>query len=222
MPTSRSLRARASLCVAALSGLALVGACRGDSGPPLKTWITEADTICHDVQKEAEETQPVLRPPTLIESLRRSLELSKKEVRQLRDLERPVEKRDDVRQYLQALDDRISAVDNYMTEVNGSAGGMASPAASDGLTGIERLTFATQRAADLATSIGLHTCLAGIDMTIGGAAGSNTQGTGAVPSSLAPGGPSIPVSVPGNVDPSVPGGPTPNGTDEFGTEDLVG
>ncbi len=200
--------------VAALLGLLAASACGGPGGPPLPTWVRSADDICREVQKEAEETRPVLTTPTLVDSLKRSAELSRKEVNQLRDLERPVERRDDVRSYLAALDDRVRAIDTYATELQAGPGGAAD---STG-TGLELFSDATKKAADLALSLGLQTCRAGIDMSVGGAGGV-TSGTS--PLGETNGGINVPLSIPGDTGPA-PTSPQPVEGKEFGTEDGAG
>lgn len=146
-------------------GISLLPGC-GDSGPSLAAWVRAADEVCGTSQKEAEQSRPVLTTPSFAEVLRKSSLLSKQETNQLRDLEKPGERREEVRDYIAALDERTTAIDVYLASLSGGLG-----AASDLEADLDRIADATQKAADLAKQLGLQTCLAGIDMSIGDAAG---------------------------------------------------
>ncbi len=203
--------------VVALSAVGLSG-CAQSSGPSTQVWISDADEICDEVQREAAQVRPVLTTPTLIDTLKKSSDLSKKESRQLRDLEKPEAKRDLVRDYVNALDERATAIDGYVIQLNNGPGfGIDMSAAN---TGLEKIASATEKAASLAKQLGLLKCLAGIDMAVGGAAGATTPASGVVPRA---GGnrPNEPVSIPNDPNADDPS-PTTTSSDGFGTEDGAG
>lgn len=194
-------------------------ACRVATGPSLASWVKAADDICFESQRSAEASRPVLTTPTLVSSLQKSSAMSKEETNQLRDLERPNERRDEVRDYLGALDDRTLAIDTWVSELTGGAFGAVPQASAN----IDRVAAATQKAAELATVLGLEICRAGIDMLVGGAAGASPTGSTTPPS--VPVGVVVPESVPEGLEGSVGGDPAPgvpiDGQD-YGTEDGAG
>lgn len=156
------------IAVAALVGVAAAGC--GGGGIPLSSWRSKADEVCAAVQKEADQVRPVLFTPTLAETMRKSSELSKKEAGQLRDIEKPDEKRAEVRDYLASLDERARLLDLQASLLAGSGPEGAQPS-------FDELARATQHAASQAQGLGMTKCRAGVDMSVGGS--SSTPATGA-------------------------------------------
>jgi len=192
--------------------------CGQSAGPSTQVWISDADQICDEVQREAAQVRPVLTTPTLIDTLKKSSDLSKKESRQLRDLEKPDAKRDLVRDYVNALDERATAIDAYVIQLNNGPGFGIDMSA--GNSGLEKIASATEKAASLAKQLGLLKCLAGIDMAVGGAAGATTPASGVAPGAGA-NRPTEPVSIPNDPNAVEPETITPS-SDGFGTEDGAG
>ncbi|MEZ5141461.1 MAG: hypothetical protein R2726_02940 [Acidimicrobiales bacterium] len=167
----------------------------GSDAVPLSSWRTKADDICAQVQKEADQVRPVLFTPTLADTMRKSSELSKKEASQLRDLEKPDEKRAEVREYLGSLDERVRLLDLQASLLSGSDPGGTPPSFDD-------LATVTAQAASQAQGLGLRKCRAGVDMSVGGSSSSTT--------SVAPGDPSTTLE---------PLSPNPNDPRGFETQD---
>jgi hypothetical protein len=152
---------RRSVRGAALAALVLpLAACRGDLGPPLSEWRSKADEICKSVQSEADLTRPVLFQPSLAQTLRRSAEFSRNEAQRLRDLDKPSEERDKVRDYLAALDERNRQLDLLASAAEHPGPDFAPPS-------LDPLTATTQDAAKLATELEMKHCRAGIDVSVG-------------------------------------------------------
>lgn len=150
----------------AMASLTLV-ACRGDLGPPLAEWRTKADEICKSIQDEADKTRPVLFEQSLAQTLRKSADYSKNEAQQLRALDKPSERRDRVRDYLAALDDRTRELDLVASQAEHPGLDFQPPS-------LDKLSTETQRASDIAADLGLKSCRAGIDVSVGGTATTTT------------------------------------------------
>lgn len=190
-------RAGAGALALATSIVALLiagGACSAQ-GPKLSQWVAKADEICARSQNDAELVRPVVFPRSMLDILRKSAELSKRESRELRDLEKPIERRQAVRDYLGTLDERNRALDLLV-----SATEQASP---DAEVQTEQLVTLTQKAVEQAQALGLQKCRAGVDLSVGGP-----------PTTFVPQGDGVPL---GPVQPGAPGAEV-----EIGTEDGAG
>ncbi|MCX7619326.1 MAG: hypothetical protein N2037_00600 [Acidimicrobiales bacterium] len=172
----------------------LLGACSAQNRP-LSQWVAKADAVCARSQDEAELVRPVVFPRSMLDILRLSSELSKKEASDLRDLEKPTERRQEVRDYLGTLDERNRALDLLV-----SATEQASPDAEVQTGELVRLT---QQAVDQAQRLGLQKCRAGVDLSVGGP-----------PTTFVPQDGGVPL---GPVQPGVPGAEV-----EIGTQDGAG
>jgi len=175
------------LAIVALAFLVMTG-CRGSLGPPLSEWRVKADEICKTVQEEADKTRPVLFEPSLAQTLRKSSDYSRSEAQQLRALDKPSDRRETVRDYLAALDDR-----NRELEL------VASQAEHPGLDfkppSLEKLAAETEKATNLAKDLDLKDCRSGVDVSVAGAPQTTTTG---VPDPNAP--PTSPVPDPTDLD----------------------
>ncbi|MFN8039838.1 MAG: hypothetical protein U0Q07_11570 [Acidimicrobiales bacterium] len=196
-PRRARARRRTAAAVLAAGGGLLAASCSG-GGIPLSSWRTKADEVCATVQKEADQIRPVLFTPTLADTMRKSAELSKKEASQLRDLEKPDEKRAEVRDYLGSLDERNRQLELQANLLGGATPGATPPSFDD-------LAKVTAQAASQAQALGMQKCRAGVDMSVGGTSSSSTSST--APSA---GGPTT------TLEPVSPNPEDPNG---FGTQD---
>ena len=195
--TPRPRAGRRTVAALLVAGGGLVAASCSGGGISLSSWRTKADDVCATVQKEADQVRPVLFTPTLADTMRKSAELSKKETSQLRDLEKPDEKRAEVRDYLGSLDER-----NRQLELQANLLGGSDPGSQPSF---DELAKITAQAASQAQALGMQKCRAGVDMSVGGSSSSST-------SSTAPGagGPTT------TLEPVSPNPEDPNG---FGTQD---
>ena len=196
--TPRPRAGRRTVAALLVAGGGLVAASCSGGGISLSSWRTKADDVCATVQKEADQVRPVLFTPTLADTMRKSAELSKKETSQLRDLEKPDEKRAEVRDYLGSLDERNRQLELQANLLGGATPGGTPPSFDD-------LANTTAQAASQAQALGMQTCRAGVDMSVGASSSSTT-------SSTAPGagGPTT------TLEPRSPNPEDPNG---FGTQD---
>lgn len=196
--TPRPRAGRRTVAALLVAGGGLVAASCSGGGISLSSWRTKADDVCATVQKEADQVRPVLFTPTLADTMRKSAELSKKETSQLRDLEKPDEKRAEVRDYLGSLDERNRQLELQANLLGGSDPGGSQPS-------FDELAKITAQAASQAQALGMQKCRAGVDMSVGGSSSSST-------SSTAPGagGPTT------TLEPVSPNPEDPNG---FGTQD---
>lgn len=150
-----------------VAGVVGAAAACGGGGVALSSWRTKADEICAQVQKEADQVRPVLFTPTLADTMRKSAELSKKEASQLRDLEKPDERRAEVRDYLGSLDERNRLLELQASLLGGSDPGGTPPS-------FDELATVTAQAASQAQGLGLQKCRAGVDMSVGGSSSSSS------------------------------------------------
>ena len=196
--TPRPRAGRRTVAALLVAGGGLVAASCSGGGISLSSWRTKADDVCATVQKEADQVRPVLFTPTLADTMRKSAELSKKETSQLRDLEKPDEKRAEVRDYLGSLDERNRQLELQANLLGGATPGGTPPSFDD-------LAKTTAQAASQAQALGMQKCRAGVDMSVGASSSSTT-------SSTAPGagGPTT------TLEPRSPNPEDPNG---FGTQD---
>ena len=155
----RSLLVARAAAVAAVLVLGGAVACSGD-GPDLEAWTQEATVVCAEHQREADALGPAVAGPALADALVSAAEISRDEVEALNELPDPSERRDEVRRWLEALGQRVTALEAYA-----GAYGQAEPGTS--VTVPDELATATQTAADLAVALGVEGCGAGVDTPIG-------------------------------------------------------
>lgn len=182
-------RLAASVMVAGLTAVVALTSCRGSLGPPLSEWRAKADEICKSVQDEADKTRPVLFEQSLAQTLRKSSDYSKNEAQQLRGLDKPADRRDTVRDYLAALDDRNRELELVANQAEHPGIDFKPPS-------LDKLSTETQKATDLAKELDLKSCRSGIDISVGGQQATTTST--AKPDPNAP--PTSPVPDPTDLD----------------------
>lgn len=132
----------------------------GGTGPTSAEWVKLADEVCQRHQQEADQSRPVLYQPTLAQTLRRSAEASAGEAQELRDIEKPRDRRAEVREYLAAVDDRTRELQLLADQAEHPGENFQVPSS-------ENLAAATERASTLAQTLKLQKCGAGIDVSVG-------------------------------------------------------
>jgi len=189
----------------------LVAAGCGSNGPSLDEYASSAEEVCADHQRAADELAVGVAGTSVAESSRSGAELSRQEVEALAALDRPSEQRDAVDRWIDALGRRVTALEVYAGELAASDG--AEPVAVP-----EDLASATTEAADLAGSLRLQACGAGIDVVVGSVTGSADSSTGTeVPTGPIGAAPDGSGAVPTSTPPST--GIFGNPTDETITQD---